>query len=90
MSGYSKLTVVLCLLEPEDRRQPMGTFSFSWMTVGSRPHIRHYKMALTSCVLSSKQIICACAGVILHSMCSAFPVTTTRPMGCSQSGSDTS
>jgi hypothetical protein len=29
--------------------------------VGSRPHIRRYKMALTSCVLSGKQIICACA-----------------------------
>ena len=31
------------------------------LTVGSRPHIRRYKMALTSCVLSGKQIICACA-----------------------------
>jgi hypothetical protein len=30
-------------------------------TVGSRPHIRRYKMALTSCVLSGKQITCACA-----------------------------
>lgn len=58
--------------------------------VRSRPHIRHYKMALTSCVLSSKQIICTCAGVVFHSMCSAFPVTTTRLMGCSQSGSDMS
>ena len=29
--------------------------------VGSRPHIRRCKMALTSCVLSGKQIICACA-----------------------------
>jgi hypothetical protein len=27
--------------------------------VGSRPHIRRHKMALTSCVLSGKQIICA-------------------------------
>jgi hypothetical protein len=53
--------------------------------VRSRPHIRHYKMALTSCVLSSKQIICTCAGVVFHSMCSAFPVMTTRLMGCSQS-----
>ena len=58
--------------------------------MGSRSHIRHYKMVLTSCVLSSKQIICACAMVVLHSMCSAFPVRTTRPMGYSQSGSDTS
>jgi hypothetical protein len=33
--------------------------------VGSRPHIRRYKMALTSCVLSGKQIICACAKGIL-------------------------
>jgi hypothetical protein len=52
--------------------------------------IRHYNMALTSCVLSSKQIICACARIVFHSMCSAFPVKTTRPMGCSQSVSDTS
>jgi hypothetical protein len=29
--------------------------------VGSRPHIRRCKMVLTSCVLSGKQIICACA-----------------------------
>ena len=29
--------------------------------MGSRPHICRYKMALTSCVLSGKQIICACA-----------------------------
>jgi hypothetical protein len=34
--------------------------------VGSRPHIRRYKMALTSCVLSGKQIICACAKGILR------------------------
>ena len=34
-------------------------------SVGSRPHIRRYKMALTSCVLSGKQIICACAKGIL-------------------------
>ena len=33
--------------------------------VGSHPHIRLYKMALTSCVLSGKQIICACAKGIL-------------------------
>jgi hypothetical protein len=58
--------------------------------VMSRPHIRHYKMVSTSCVLSSKQIICTCARVVFHFMCSAFPVTTTRSMGCSQSGSDTS
>jgi hypothetical protein len=31
------------------------------VSVGSRPHIRRCKMALTSCVLSGKQIICACA-----------------------------
>jgi hypothetical protein len=39
--------------------------------VGSRPHIRHYKMALTSCVLSGKQIICACAkgSSLLHVLC---------------------
>jgi hypothetical protein len=35
------------------------------LSVGSRPHIRRYKMALTSCVLSGKQIICACAKGIL-------------------------
>jgi hypothetical protein len=58
--------------------------------VRSRPHIRHCKMALTSCVLSSKQIICACARVVFHSMCSAYPVMTIQPMGYSQSGSDTS
>jgi hypothetical protein len=40
--------------------------------VRSRTHIRHYKMAPTSCVLSSKQIICACARVVFHSMCFAF------------------
>jgi hypothetical protein len=34
--------------------------------VGSRPHIRRHKMALTSCVLSGKQIICACAKGILR------------------------
>jgi hypothetical protein len=34
--------------------------------VGSRPHIRRYKMALTSCVLSGKQIICACVKGILR------------------------
>ena len=39
--------------------------------VGSRPHIRRHKMALTSCVLSGKQIICACAegGSPLHVLC---------------------
>jgi hypothetical protein len=39
--------------------------------VGSRPHIRRYKMALTSCVLSGKQIICACAkgSSPLHVLC---------------------
>jgi hypothetical protein len=37
-----------------------------WVTVGSRPHIRRHKMALTSCVLSGKQIICACAKGILR------------------------
>jgi hypothetical protein len=58
--------------------------------VRSHTHIRHYNMALTSCVLSSKQIICTCAWVVFHSMCSAFPVKTTRLMSCSQSGSDTS
>jgi hypothetical protein len=43
----------------------------SWKDVGSRPHIRHYKMALTSCVLSGKQIICACAkgSSPLHVLC---------------------
>jgi hypothetical protein len=35
-------------------------------SVGSRPHIRRHKMALTSCVLSGKQIICACAKGILR------------------------
>ena len=39
--------------------------------VGSRPHIRCYKMALTSCVLNGKQIICACAkgNSPLHVLC---------------------
>jgi hypothetical protein len=39
--------------------------------VGSRPHIRRYKMALTSCVLSGKQIIWACAkgSSPLHVLC---------------------
>jgi hypothetical protein len=39
--------------------------------VGSRPHIRHYKMVLTSCVLNGKQIICACAkgSSSLHVLC---------------------
>jgi hypothetical protein len=36
------------------------SFNISYL-VGSRPHIRRCKMALTSCVLSGKQIICACA-----------------------------
>jgi hypothetical protein len=36
------------------------------LSVGSRPHIRRHKMALTSCVLSGKQIICACAKGILR------------------------
>jgi hypothetical protein len=42
-----------------------------WNTVGSRPHIRRCKMALTSCVLSGKQIICACAkgSSPLHVLC---------------------
>jgi hypothetical protein len=35
--------------------------NFRVICVGSCPHIRPYKMALTSCVLSGKQIICACA-----------------------------
>ena len=41
------------------------------ISVGSRPHIRRYKMALTSCVLSGKQIICACAkdSSPLHVLC---------------------
>jgi hypothetical protein len=39
--------------------------------VGSRPHIRSCKMVLTSCVLSGKQIICACAkgSSPLHVLC---------------------
>jgi hypothetical protein len=39
--------------------------------VGSLPHIRHYKMALASCVLSGKQIICTCAkgSSSLHVLC---------------------
>jgi hypothetical protein len=55
-------------------------------TVGSRPHIRRHKMALTSCVLSGKQIICACAksNFPLHVLC------LYSAMGCSQSGSDAS
>ena len=40
-------------------------------SVGSRPHICCCKMALTSCVLSGKQIICACAkgSSPLHVLC---------------------
>jgi hypothetical protein len=41
--------------------------------VGSRAHIRRYKMALTSCVLSGKQIICACAKGILWLLVLCFP-----------------
>ena len=39
--------------------------------VGSRPHIHRYKMALTSCVLNGKQIICTCAkgSSPLHVLC---------------------
>jgi hypothetical protein len=42
-----------------------------WLSVGSRPHIRRCKMTLTSCVLSGKQIICACAkgSFPLHVLC---------------------
>jgi hypothetical protein len=42
-----------------------------YFCVGSRPHIRRCKMALTSCVLSGKQIICACAkgSFPLHVLC---------------------
>jgi hypothetical protein len=50
--------------------------------VGSRPHIRRHKMALTSCVLSGKQIICACAKGIFHYMYSAF----TRPWAAANQG----
>jgi hypothetical protein len=41
------------------------------LPVGSCPHIRRCKMALTSCVLSGKQIICACAkgSSPLHVLC---------------------
>jgi hypothetical protein len=41
------------------------------MVVGSHPHVHRYKMALISCVLSSKQIICACArgSSSLHVLC---------------------
>jgi hypothetical protein len=60
------------------------------MGVGSRPHIRRHKMALTSCVLSGKQIICACAKGIYDYLYSAFPVNVSSAMGCSQSGSDAS
>jgi hypothetical protein len=41
--------------------------------VGSRPHIRRYKMALTSCVLSGKQIICACAKGVLWLLVLCLP-----------------
>jgi hypothetical protein len=43
----------------------LSSQSWHFSSVGSRPHIRRYKMALTSCVLSGKQIICACAKGIL-------------------------
>jgi hypothetical protein len=58
--------------------------------VGSHPHIRRHKMALTSCVLSGKQIICACAksNFPLHVLCLSRDVNLA--MGCSQSGSDAS
>ena len=42
-----------------------------------------------SCVLSSKHNLHTCRGSFT-AMCSAFPVMTTGPMGCSQSGSNTS
>jgi hypothetical protein len=42
-----------------------------------------------SCVLSSKHILHTCRGSF-PAMCSAFLVMTTGPMGCSQSGSNTS
>jgi hypothetical protein len=45
----------------------------SIMSVGSRPHIRRYKMALTSCVLCGKQIICACAKGILWLLVLCLP-----------------
>jgi hypothetical protein len=44
-----------------------------YISVGSRPHIRRYKMALTSCVLSGKQIICACAKGILWLLVLCLP-----------------
>jgi hypothetical protein len=42
-----------------------------WELVGSRPHIHRCKMALTSCVLSGKKIICTCAkgSSPLHVLC---------------------
>jgi hypothetical protein len=42
-----------------------------------------------SCVLSGKHNLHTCRGSF-PAMCSAFLVMTTGPMGCSQSGSNTS
>ena len=43
----------------------------------SRPSNRHYKMALISGVLTSKQVVCTCAGVFFHSLCPACPMASS-------------
>jgi hypothetical protein len=58
--------------------------------VRSRPCSHHYKMALTSGVLTGKQVVCACAGVFFHSLCPVYPVASSGLMVSSQSGRGTS
>ena len=52
---------VSCETMPVPGKHRSGCSQSAIGCVGSRPHIRRCKMALTSCVLSGKQIICACA-----------------------------
>lgn len=58
--------------------------------VRSHPCNHHYKMALTSGVLTGKQVVCTCAGVFFHSLCPAFPMASSGLMVSSQSGRGTS
>jgi hypothetical protein len=94
MDNEWKLGTNPCSVSYTDNRGGnMCVFNFLYFQpiyVGSRPHIRRHKMALTSCVLSGKQIICACAkGILpLHVLCLSRDVNSA--MGCSQSGSDAS
>ena len=43
-------------------------------TVRSCPYNLHYKMALTSGVLTGKEIVCVSAGVFFHSLFPSCPV----------------